>query len=130
MEDLPFNMKTMECFVFYLLRNKRFMKFNYKIKISEIESIAPQRPAGYKEDVMSIGIPQGDWLLVDFAKYQELVNKYNPQKPKPKLKGLGDLVSKVAQPIAKGIDKAIGTNIQNCGGCAKRRNKLNQMVPF
>jgi len=39
--------------------------------------------------------------------------------------GLGDLVHAVAQPIAKAIDNIAGTNIQGCGGCAKRRAMLN-----
>jgi len=39
--------------------------------------------------------------------------------------GLGDMVHAVAQPIAKAIDHVAGTNIQGCGGCAKRRAMLN-----
>jgi len=38
---------------------------------------------------------------------------------------LGDLVHSVAQPIAKGIDSALGTNMEGCSGCAKRRQILN-----
>ena len=40
---------------------------------------------------------------------------------------LGDKVHAVAQPIAKVIDKTLGTNIQGCGACAKRREKLNNI---
>lgn len=43
--------------------------------------------------------------------------------------GLGDLVAKIAQPIAKGIDSIAGTDIQNCGGCKKRQEKLNNILP-
>lgn len=46
------------------------------------------------------------------------------------MRGLGDLVAKVAQPIAHGLDVIIGTNIANCGGCGKRQQKLNELVPF
>jgi len=64
----------------------------------------------------------------------------NPPKPitkpqdipgwtKPKSKGLGDKVEKIAQPIAKVIDRVAGTNIQGCGACKKRRDKLNKMFP-
>lgn len=45
-------------------------------------------------------------------------------------RGLGDIVYKVAQPIAKTIDKIAGTNIKGCSGCAKRRNKLNKKIQF
>lgn len=44
-------------------------------------------------------------------------------------RGLGDVVHKVAQPIAKVIDKTLGTNIQHCGGCKKRREALNRHFP-
>lgn len=43
--------------------------------------------------------------------------------------GLGDLVAKITQPIAKGIDSIAGTNIQNCGGCKKRQKLLNNIIP-
>jgi hypothetical protein len=43
-------------------------------------------------------------------------------------KGLGDLVEKIAQPIAKKIDKLLGTNIRNCGGCKRRKNFLNRLL--
>lgn len=45
-------------------------------------------------------------------------------------RGLGDLVAKVAQPIAKAIDKVAGTNLKECGGCKKRQAALNKMFPF
>ena len=50
--------------------------------------------------------------------------------PDPGLRGLGDLVAKVAQPIARAIDKVAGTNLKDCAGCAKRRNALNAILPF
>ena len=63
----------------------------------------------------------------------------NPPKPitrpqdspdwKAPARGLGDVVEKVAQPIAKAIDKVLRTDIQNCGGCKKRRDALNKAFP-
>lgn len=38
----------------------------------------------------------------------------------------GDALYAVAQPIAKGIDKVLGTNVQGCSGCKKMRENLNQ----
>lgn len=43
--------------------------------------------------------------------------------------GLGDAVALIAQPIAKTIDSVVGTNIQNCGGCKKRQEALNNIIP-
>ncbi len=56
--------------------------------------------------------------------------KFNPSLPTlPTSLGLGDRVEKVAQPIAKVIDKIAGTNIQNCGACQKRKEYLNEKFP-
>lgn len=41
------------------------------------------------------------------------------------MRGLGDLVAKIANPIAK----AINLDKTKCG-CAKRQEQLNQLVPF
>jgi hypothetical protein len=41
------------------------------------------------------------------------------------VRGLGDLVAKVAKPIAKAIGKD-----PNCPGCKKRQEKLNALVPL
>ena len=41
------------------------------------------------------------------------------------MRGLGDLVAKVADPIAR----AIGLDKSKCG-CAKRQEALNRLVPF
>jgi hypothetical protein len=51
--------------------------------------------------------------------------------PKVRTRGLGDAVAFIAQPIARPIARAIdavaGTKIVKCGGCAKRREWLNQL---
>jgi len=64
----------------------------------------------------------------------------NPPKPiiKPQdspdwrepIAGVGDIVHKVAQPIARVIDRVVKTNIQGCGGCKKRREALNKAFPL
>jgi hypothetical protein len=45
----------------------------------------------------------------------------------PRPQGLGDRVEKIAQPIAKIIDKVAGTNMQGCGACQKRKEYLNNI---
>ena len=59
------------------------------------------------------------WNNEEYAK----IVKGNPS-------GLGDMVHKIAQPIARTIDGALGTDLQNCGGCKNRRAALNRMFPF
>lgn len=47
----------------------------------------------------------------------------------PSPNGLGDRVERIAQPIARVIDGLAGTNIQQCGGCKKRKELLNKAFP-
>lgn len=46
------------------------------------------------------------------------------------MRGAGDVVAAVAQPIARMIDAVAGTNVQGCGGCKKRQEALNKAMPF
>ena len=50
--------------------------------------------------------------------------------PPAELRGLGDAVAVVAQPIARAIDRAFGTNVAGCGGCKARQAALNKSLPF
>ena len=57
---------------------------------------------------------------------EDLKKKYSD----PKLNiGLGDRVERIAQPIARVIDRVAGTNIQGCGACQKRKEYLNKKFP-
>ena len=49
---------------------------------------------------------------------------------KVEMRGLGDAVAVVAQPIARTIDRVLGTNVAGCGGCKARQAALNRAVPF
>lgn len=46
------------------------------------------------------------------------------------MRGLGDVVAKVAQPVATLLDATMGTNLKGCGGCKKRQEVLNKVVSF
>jgi len=48
----------------------------------------------------------------------------------PVVRGAGDVVARVAEPIASLIDRAIKTNLSNCAGCKKRQEALNKLIPF
>lgn len=52
-----------------------------------------------------------------------------PTKHKP-MRGLGDFVENLANPIARAIDTVAGTNISGCQGCQARKARLNRMFPF
>lgn len=47
-----------------------------------------------------------------------------------KYRGIGDVVAAVAQPVAKVLDAALGTDIQNCSACGQRQERLNKAMPF
>ena len=51
-------------------------------------------------------------------------------KTRRPIRGLGDVVEKLAQPVAKLIDSVAGTDLQNCSGCEKRRQALNKTITF
>ena len=65
-----------------------------------------------------------------------MFNDKNPPKPitrpqdvpgwKPAPSGLGDQVERIAQPVAKVIDKVLKTNVQGCKACKRRRDYLNK----
>jgi len=100
-----------------------------KVSLQHIDKCKATRPSGYVDALMGAGTVDNGFLSIDHDKLEEIVRRFTPERVKP-VKGLGDLIYKVANPIAKAIDSVAGTNVQGCGGCAKRREKLNQLMPF
>ena len=98
-----------------------------KLQLAKIHAAAAARPPGYVQDVLSRGVVQGDALEISAEQMEILRQKYRHHG---KVKGLGDAVAIIAQPIARAIDAVAGTHIQTCGGCAKRRSALNRILPF
>ena len=47
-------------------------------------------------------------------------------RPKP-IRGLGDVVHFIVQPVVSAIDAMAGTNLKNCAGCETRREILNEI---
>lgn len=58
--------------------------------------------------------------------FVEILNNIQRQK----INGIGDIIHKITSPFAIAIDGTLGTNIQNCGGCKKRREALNKLFPI
>ena len=86
-----------------------------RILIDALARAAEHRPEGYLDYVMSKGDRKGDSLFISHDVFLALRQKYQ----------LGSKVAKVAKPVAKFMDAAFGTNLQNCGGCARREEWLN-----
>ena len=103
-----------------------------KIKLSEIEKVAKDRPPGYVEHVISEGEIVGDYLEISSDALAKLRAIYRPEKPTPI--GLGDIVASVATPIARAlhlpcIDPAT-QQLRPESGCAKRKAWLNGQPPI
>lgn len=54
----------------------------------------------------------------------------DPEEHMQGMAGLGDLVERIAKPIAKWIDDQFGTDLEHCEGCAGRKTRWNQSIPF
>jgi hypothetical protein len=54
------------------------------------------------------------------------------KKNQASIRGAGDLVAAVAQPIAGAIDYVTRgkTKLKGCSACAKRKEMLNHLLPF
>ncbi len=61
----------------------------------------------------------------------------NSERSKPirrvssrKYRGAGDVVAKIAKPVARFVDSIFGTDLENCRGCGQRQDKMNKKIPF
>lgn len=88
-----------------------------KIPLAHIRDKAKDRPSGYYDDVVSRGTIEGELIELPDEEYRKLCVKYDPR-------GLGDIVARIAGPIAEALGIDCG------GGCAERQDKLNELVPF
>jgi len=61
------------------------------------------------------------------VRYQRLTGTPPEIRPRP---GLGDRIAKVAKPIARRIDRVLGTNLKECKGCEDRVAWLNKHFPL
>lgn len=81
-------------------------------------------PAKARTEALRVGRKLGARVELRAADYARL--SATPET----LRGLGDLVAKIAQPIAAAIDAVAGTSLKTCGGCQKRREWLNKNIPL
>lgn len=53
-----------------------------------------------------------------------------PRVSAKKYRGLGDVVERIAKPLARAIDRVAHTRLSTCAGCAARRAALNKLFPL
>jgi hypothetical protein len=76
-------------------------------------------------------LPLGKTIVINPSVEPDTMDLPEPARVvRKKITGIGDVVHKIAQPIAKSIDMVAGTKIQQCGGCKKRREALNKAFPL
>lgn len=56
-----------------------------KVSVAAIREIAPSKPPGYQDDVLSRGTIQGDILDITEADYRALAARYAPPRPNTKV---------------------------------------------
>lgn len=92
-----------------------------RLALADIERNRSVYPSGFADALLHGGKIDGDTLLIPPNEFQALAERFK------RTTGLGDLVHRIAQPIARAIDSTLGTDIEHCGGCAKRRERLNSI---
>ena len=103
-----------------------------KYRISKLEALeaSGQRPKGYVDAYRKAAHKADDaWLWVDDEQQDKLIRKYR------KARGLGDVVERAIDKVTLGQGKKIATRVAKLAGksdcgCNRRRDKLNEMVPF
>lgn len=94
----------------------------------ECRSNVRWRERSHAPEVCPHGITEATAELTSRRSLEWLLEE---QKTKTiKMRGLGDVVAKVAQPVATLLDATMGTNLKGCGGCKKRQEVLNKVVSF
>lgn len=89
--------------------------------LQSLKQIARDWPDGFLDSVIADAKSDGEWIEIDDGKLAGVMRKY---------RGLGDVVAAVAKPIARVIDAAAGTDLQNCGGCKQRQEDWNKAFPL
>lgn len=84
------------------------------------------RRTGFVDEVKKRSSREGDVWVIPGDVWHAATLAYL----KPPINGAGDLVAKVAQPIANAIDSMLGTSLSGCGGCAARQEALNKAFPL
>jgi hypothetical protein len=95
-----------------------------RIALRDLRAAADKRGPGYFEEVCALGQVEGEHLIIADARRADYEKMFR------RVRGLGDAVEVFAKPIARALDAAFGTDLENCAGCAERREKLNESVPF
>jgi hypothetical protein len=99
-----------------------------RIKLKDLEGL----PKDYAAALMLAGVVVGEHVLMPVGVAARLRKRFRAGKPA--MAGLGDLVHRVAMPIAKAlkldcVDEKT-QQLRKDSPCAKRRERWNKVAPF
>lgn len=85
------------------------------LTIQQLDRATKRRKPGHRDAVLAVAQRDGDTLTLTDEQFQEIRAKYALG-----IRGMGDVIA--------AMTKAVG--IKPCGGCQKRRETLNRILPF
>lgn len=84
-----------------------------------LAQIAKHRPEGYVEAVIDAGRLVNGRVQLTEREYLRLRRRYSGI-------GLGDVLAVLFQPVARLLDRILGTRLAGCRSCAQRQRRLNR----
>lgn len=110
-----------------------------KIPIDHFRHLVSIYPIEFEQEFRAVGTDDGGNLTLSdddadklnkkwFSHHHSVTGK-DPMEG-VKMRGAGDVVAVVAQPIAGVIDAVFGTSLKGCGGCTQRQEDWNKAIPF
>lgn len=93
-----------------------------RIEVAALRRAAAVRPEGWLATVLAAGQVRGRELELTVEAHAALVERYGRLTGN---RGWGDRVARVAKPMARVLDAALGTDWQHCGSCQQRQERWN-----
>lgn len=94
--------------------------FPVRAKLELLHERAKERPPGYVESFLAVGVVDGDFIEIPANEFAKLVKQWSP----PPL--LGDRIDRLVKPMAILFDRWLGTKLAGCSACSSRRQRLNR----
>jgi hypothetical protein len=91
------------------------------LKIEAVRDVCMNHP-GMWQDFQKSSKVRGDELELSRTDFDSINQSYFGRN------AIGSLLHKLFKPAAIVLDEVLGTNLQECGGCAERELKINDVT--
>jgi hypothetical protein len=95
------------------------------LALGSLERSTLLRGDGFREDVLRLGTVVGNQVCLSDEIF-EAIKQSHPRR----IRGAGDVVAAVAQPVARMVDRVTGGDLEHCESCKQRRTEWNERLPF